>query len=241
MTIRPIDIARKLNISTSALRHYEDWGIVPPIERAPNGYRIYTDEHIAYFECIRAMLPGYGMGLTSDTMRKLQRGEVDEVLWKVKEAQADLHREKTIADKTVQILETQALDNLDSKGKRKWMTIGEVSAETTIPSSAIRHWEKMGLLTIARDQENGYRKFNSTHLRQILLIRTLRSAVYSLDVINQVIQEVDHNRVDQARKIARDSLQYLNQLNQDQFRGAHYLYRLCRQLKLIELPDPTTC
>lgn len=52
MIIRPIDIARRLNISTNALRHYEDWGIIPPVERGTNGYRIYTAEHVAYFECM---------------------------------------------------------------------------------------------------------------------------------------------------------------------------------------------
>jgi len=62
LTVRPIDIARKLNISTSALRHYEDWGIIPPVERGANGYRVYTEVHVAYFECIRAMNAGFGMG-----------------------------------------------------------------------------------------------------------------------------------------------------------------------------------
>lgn len=240
MTIRPIDIARKLSISTSTLRHYEEWGIVPPVERGENGYRIYTADHVAYFECIRYMLPGYGMELTAEAMRMLQRGEVQDVLWMVKEAQARLHQDKVTADKTIELLESEALDRLDSKGKRKWMTIGEVSLETGIPSSAIRHWEKSGLLSIARDPENGYRLFNSTHLRQILLIRTLRTAVYSLDVIKSVLDEVNHNRIEQARQVARDSLEYIHQLNLHQVHGAHYLYQLCLQLKLIEEPVPPT-
>jgi len=57
--LKPIDIAKKLNISTSALRHYESWGIIPTVPRSSNGYREYTEEHVAYFQCIRAMLPGF--------------------------------------------------------------------------------------------------------------------------------------------------------------------------------------
>ncbi|PYI55719.1 MerR family transcriptional regulator [Paenibacillus flagellatus] len=234
MQVRPIDVARKLNVSTSALRHYEEWGIVPPIERAPNGYRVYTEEHIAYFECIRAMNTGYGMTLTKEVMRLLQRKEADAALWKVNEAQAALHRDKTIAEKTIEVLETKQLEELDARGRQKWMTIGEVSEETNIPASAIRHWEKMGLLTLPRDPENGYRRFNRSQVRQILIIRTLRSAVYSLDIIKRVIKELDHNNVEQARKIARDSLEFLNRLNRNQLRGAHYLYRLCRLLHLVD-------
>ncbi len=33
MELRPIDIAKKLDVGTSAMRHYEEWGIVPPAKR----------------------------------------------------------------------------------------------------------------------------------------------------------------------------------------------------------------
>ncbi|GAE05615.1 transcriptional regulator, MerR family [Paenibacillus sp. JCM 10914] len=39
---KPIEIAKELHISTSALRHYESWGVVPAPERDKNGYRLYT-------------------------------------------------------------------------------------------------------------------------------------------------------------------------------------------------------
>jgi DNA-binding transcriptional MerR regulator len=125
--IRPIDIAKKLNISTSTLRHYESWGIVPLPERKPNGYRIYTEVHEAYFQCIRAMFPGFGVPVTSKIMKSLQNNDVNAALWIANEAQASLHRDKTIAVKTIQILESQEFDLLDASGKMKWMTIGQVS------------------------------------------------------------------------------------------------------------------
>ncbi len=34
-----IEIAKKMNISTSALGHYESWGLIPKVVRAENGYR----------------------------------------------------------------------------------------------------------------------------------------------------------------------------------------------------------
>src|SRR5690606_5077014 len=66
----------------------------PPVPRAANGYRVYTEEHVAYFECIRAMIPGFGIPITREVVRKLQKQEVDEALWLVNEQQALLHREK---------------------------------------------------------------------------------------------------------------------------------------------------
>ena len=65
--MKGIQIAKKLNISTSALRHYESWGLIPKIERK-NGYRIYTKEHEAYFQCIRALNAGFGMDLVKRVM-----------------------------------------------------------------------------------------------------------------------------------------------------------------------------
>ncbi len=111
--MRPIDIARRLNISTSTLRNYESLGLVPPVPRAANGYRVYTEEHVAYFECIRAMIPGFGIPITREVVRKLQKQEVDEALWLVNEQQALLHREKVLTEKTIRLLETDELDKLE--------------------------------------------------------------------------------------------------------------------------------
>jgi DNA-binding transcriptional MerR regulator len=233
MRIKPIDIARKLKISTSALRHYESWGILPPIERATNGYRMYTEEHVAYFECIRAMHPGFGFSLTSDVLRKLIDRDLNAALWLVNERHASLHQDKVIAEKTILVLESTELNEDAVSNKSPRMTIGHVSRETGIPSSAIRHWEKMGILDIPRDPDNGYRLLSDSHLRKILLIRTLKSAVWSLDVISEVLQELDDNNYEQARRVARDSLKYLDRIVQNQLRGMHYLFLLCEKIKLL--------
>jgi len=231
MPIRPIDIAKRLHISTSALRHYEEWGIVPPVGRGTNGYRNYTDTHVAYFECICAMSPGFGMSLTSNVLRKLIGREIDDALWMVNDAMAALQHERALAEQTIRVLDTKELDNVDARGRRRWMTIGEVSKETGLPTSAIRHWEKRGLIEVSRNNENGYRTFSPSQIRQILIIGTLRRAVWSLDVIKRVIKELDHNNVEQARQIARDSLKYLNNVNRLRMRGIRHLYALVERIE----------
>lgn len=233
MGIRPIDIAKKLGITTSALKHYEKWGIVPPAERAPNGYRLYTEEHAAYFECIRAMFPGFGVDVTKQVMKKLQERELDDALWIVSEVQARLQQDKILAERTIRILETEQLDAVDARGRKKELTIGEVAAEIGVPSSAIRHWEKEGVLILPRDPDNGYRKFDGAQIRQIMIIRILRSANYPLEVIKDVLHELEHHQVHNARRVLKDTLVYLNHLNHNQIRAVHYLYQLCQVLKLM--------
>ncbi len=191
---------------------------------------------MAYFACIKAMSPGFGMDITSEVLRNIQKNQIDAALWLVNEAQASLQRDKMMAEKTVQILETQEYDTLPSIEVKEWMTIGEVSAKTDIPSSAIRHWEKVGLITPSRDASNGYRRFSHSDFIKILLIRTLQTAVYSQEIVTlkQAIKELDHHNAEQTKKIAHDIRNYLNKVNREQLRGLHYLYRLCSVLGVLK-------
>ncbi len=238
--MRPIDIARKLNISTSALRHYESWSIIPPVERSPSGYRQYTELHFAYFQCIRAMNDGFGMQRTAKMMRKTIAGEIDEALWIMSEAQAELYQDKKIADIAIKALASEDTQLIPAKRGKKGVSIGEAAAQTTIPASAIRHWEKVGLITVMRDKDNGYRVFSATNMRQILIIRTLKSAVWSLDTIKRIIKELDENNVENAIRTARESLSFLNRLGRQQLRGAHCFESLLQlqEAERVKLSPP---
>ena len=217
--IKPIEIARRLNISTSALRHYEEWGIVPPPKRQPNGYRMYTEEHLAYFECIRAMNAGFGMRLVKQVMPLIQQGNITQALWIVNEAQANMYKEKVRADNTIQALDVEELERFSTLHKKEWYSIGEVAKEIDVPQTTIRHWEKEGLVEPSRNLENGYRQYNRADLRRLLIIRTLRSAVYSLEVVGEVLDEIDQHSISHAKKIASDALQHMDYIIQQQLRA----------------------
>ncbi|MBP1968352.1 DNA-binding transcriptional MerR regulator [Virgibacillus natechei] len=233
MYYKPIDIAKSLNITTSALRHYEAWGIVPIPERALNGYRLYTEKHVAYFRCIRAMYPGFDMGITKKIMKHIQRGEVDEAFWIVNKEQADLQQEKVLTDQTLTLLQNPNLIDINEKQTKKEMTIGGVAKLADVPPSAIRHWEKEGLITPTRNPENGYRTFNRVHLRQILVIRALRNLIHYLENIKPVVKAIEHQSIQQAKKVTEDALVGINIRNRSQFHGVHELYQLCKVIGLI--------
>lgn len=230
---KPHEIARQLHISTSALRHYEAWGVVPAPERAANGYRLYTEEHLAYFQCLRAMFPGFGVALTCDVLRHIQSARLDAAFWLVNREQANLHRDKVAADQTMELLQTPELPVITSRKRMAHMTIGEAAACTGVTTSSIRHWEKEGLLTPERDPENGYRRFSPLHIRQILLIRTLRGTVYFLSTIKEIVHAVEHQSIEQAKKLTEDAIRTIHERNRQQFLGVHRLVELCQVLKLM--------
>lgn len=230
--IRPIDIAQKLNITTSALRHYESWGIIPEVERGENGYRIYTEVHVAYFECIRAMHTGFGMDVVRKVMKLMLENKMKEACWLINEVKVNLHHEKRSVEQALEVLEVEVkeherLDMYPSKlSKKKWYSIGEAAKELGVAHSTIRHWEKEGLIEPHRDAESGYRKYSRADLRKLLVIRTLRTAVYSLDIVRDVLAEIDHHNMAHALKLAQDSLIHIDNLIVEQLRGSYYLYKL---------------
>lgn len=231
MKLRPIEIARKLDVGTSALRHYEAWGIVPPPQRDPNGYRVYTEEHEAYFQCIRAMYPGFGMALVRKIMPMLQQKKFSEALWEINRVQAELYQKKQQALQALEILKPDQMESFLASRKKQWYTIGEVAEEIGVPATTLRHWEKEGLITPDRDPESGYRQYHRDDIRRLLIIRTVQSSVYLLEAVREIMEKINQQSLSEVRKITMDSLAHMDVQIEQQLRGAHYLYKLIELLK----------
>ena len=227
--MKGIEIARNLNISTSALRHYESWGLVPKVERATNGYRIYTKEHEVYFQCIRALNAGFGMDLVKKVIPLIINGEIHDALWLINKAQVDLYSEKETVQKTVEILDSKNLTELaDIKKYRdnNYYTIGDVAKEANVSASSIRHWEKEGLIKPERHKESGFRIYSPSDIRRVFIIRTVQRVVYSLDIVREVLSDIDKNNIVRTKEMARQSLQYIDNALVEQVRGIASLQNL---------------
>ena len=227
--MKGIEIAKKLNISTSALRHYESWGLVPQVERAENGYRIYTSEHEAYFRCIRALNTGFGMDLIKKVMPLIINGKTHDALWLINKAQVDLYTEKETVKKTIAILDSKNLTELTDIKKyhdNKKITIGEVAKEANVSASSIRHWENEGLIKPERHIENGFRIYSPSDIRRVLIIRTVQRVVYSLDIVREILLDIDKNNIVGTKEMAFKSLQYVDNTLVEQVRGIASLQNL---------------
>lgn len=235
MAIRPVDIARKLGISTTTLRKYEEFGLVPPVPRSATGYRMYTDEHIAYLVCAREMLPAFTIKEIAKIFKAVMTKKIDVALWIANKAQADLHREKIIAEKIVQKL-------LQKNGKqistsREKLTINEVSLETGIPATTIRYWDKVGLISVQRSMENNYRLFTEEHVKQILAIYALNFSVYadhqkhSIERIREDLKKFDYTDKNKIAEMTNNISHYLNRVNRAQIKAISALYHLCKQVE----------
>lgn len=229
--MRGIEIAKKLNISTSALRHYEAWGLIPKVERADNGYRLYTKEHEAYFQCISALIPGFGMELVKKIMPLILKGEHIAALWEINASQVKLHAEKETVKRTIEVIDLIERAELPNYLQKSDFSIGEVAELANASASSIRHWEKEGLIQPDRNEESGFRVYSRSDLRKILIIRTVQKVVYSLDIVREVLAGFDNNDVSQAKEMAMQSLVYIDYSLIEQMRGIASAQKL---LELIE-------
>lgn len=224
--MKGIEIARKLKISTSALRHYEAWGLIPKVERAANGYRNYTKEHEAYFECIRAMYAGFGMNLVREVMPLIINGDILNALWLINKAQVNLHAEREVAQRTVDMLDLKEMTDLPKYSYKNSFTIGELAKEANVSTSAIRHWEKEGLIRPERDKDSGFRIYSPSDIRKVFIIRTVQRVAYSLDIVREVLSGIDNNSIAQIKQIAHESLQYIDKALLEQVHGIGSLNNL---------------
>lgn len=242
MAIRPIDIARKLGISTTTLRTYEEMGLVPPVVRSDAGYRIYTEEHVAYFICIREMLPGFGTTATAAILKQVISGKIDGAYWMANKAQADLRQQKNISQNIIKHLYRNK--GLQTETKQDRFTIHEISRETGVPATTLRYWDKVGLIFAQRCRENNYRIFTYEHVRQVLAIAALKlSAVsssyrYFVDKVKEEMKDFNYEDKNRILEISKNIHQNLDKFNALQIKGIAALYHLCRQVEAASFDNP---
>ncbi|MEW4429874.1 MerR family transcriptional regulator [Paenibacillus pabuli] len=227
----PKKLANKFMISANTLRNYEAKELIPPAERSANGYRMYTERHEIYLACIQAMAPAFGMEVTTVVLHALQRNELEEALWVVREREVKLYEEKASLDQLVEELNSYA-DGSQAYDFNQRFRIHEVSRRTGVPKSAIRYWEKSGLFTTERDTDNEYRLYNESHLLKIKMIQILQSSVYSEETVKlkQSIARLEIQNLEQGIKVAERIRNHLNNTIKHQMIGLYYLHQLIRSL-----------
>ncbi|EFM10812.1 transcriptional regulator, MerR family [Paenibacillus curdlanolyticus YK9] len=225
----PKKMAAKFRISASTIRNYEAKGLIPPVERSANGYRIYTDQHAAYLSCIQAMAPAFGMEVTTEVLRCVQQDKPQVAMWIIREKEVALYEKKVTLERLIQDIRIYASGSASPHAEGPF-TINEASTLTQVPKSAIRYWEQAGYVTADRDPDNRYRQYNGAHLLKIRLIQALQSSVYSEDTVGfkQAIAAVDHTDLQGVLRVAQNVRGYLDKIIEAQMGGVGCFYQLIR-------------
>src|SRR6266540_3141852 len=128
--LRTSDLARAAGIHPNTVRRYVDWGLIPPVERSPAGYRLFTQRHL---DCLRlarliysAPYPGRGFRTLGNEI--IQRAVIDDwlgALDKAYEHLAAVKAELKQADTAADLLEHWAQNRSDAPDEKP-LAISEV-------------------------------------------------------------------------------------------------------------------
>ncbi len=202
--MRTVDIARATGISVNTVRQYEALGYLPPVPRASNGYRQFSNHHVLHVRLIRkAMLCTWIGGdirqRALDSIRHAADGVLDQALTTAHELFNQLNLEQERAEKAALTLEHWAAGKL-SEQQQPVLRIGAVAKRLGVSIDGLRNWERNGLITIPRSS-NGYRAYTSTEIARLSVIRTLRQARYSTMSILRMFQVFDQGQIGNLGKI----------------------------------------
>src|SRR6266699_2440541 len=100
--LRTIDLAQAGHISVQQVRNYEASGFIPPAERSPGGYRLYTQQHLVALKTARSLVGGYGWQRA--IMQALHRGKLSVSLAAIDERHAELASKRLQVDQTLAAL-----------------------------------------------------------------------------------------------------------------------------------------
>lgn len=192
-SLRPADLAREHGLSTQAVRNYERNGCLPPADRTPTGYRIYTDVHAAALRAYVALVRGFGHASARSIMQAVHQGRTDDAL-----AVIDAGHEQLMRDRATLSTVREAVEHISAEvdavvvasSATSFRSIGELAYALDLSPATVRTWERAGILDPQRDPATGYRVYANDDVRDARLAHLLRRGGYLLDQIAVVIGQI---------------------------------------------------
>ncbi len=197
--LRTSDLARAVGVHPNTVRLYAEWGLIPPVERGPNGYRIYTRHHL---DCLRlartvysAAYPGRGFrAIGTDIIHHAVdddwHGALEKAYEHLELVKAELKQAENAADALEHWAQNMAANSPDETP----LAIGEVSKLLGISVDVVRNAERNGLLTVPRNSYNNYRLFGNREIERLRIIRMLTKAGYSHMAILRMVLELEQGK-----------------------------------------------
>lgn len=196
MTVRPylrtIDLARAGQLSVQQVRNYEASGFIPPAERSPGGYRLYTQKHRVALKTARSLVGGYGWQRARAIMQAVHQGKLSVALALIDEHHAGLTSKRLQVEQTLTALSTLAAQSAPPANTRhsQRFRVGEAAKHVGVRVSALHFWEQQGLLHPARDRSSQYRLYDAQQMRRLRVVVLLRDAGYDFNAIRTTLDEL---------------------------------------------------
>lgn len=187
--LRITDLARMAGISVQQVRNYVELGVLPPVERTPTGYRLFTEAHAEALLIVRQLAEGHGWERTRVIMRAVHAGDLETVLAAIDASHAELDRERADIARVLGALESVGTTPAVPR-PRQPLRIGEVAHAVGVRTPVLRLWEERGLLKPEREPGTGYRVYGLAELQKAEVVALLRRGNYPFPIVQAVLDEL---------------------------------------------------
>lgn len=191
--LRTTDIAQGSGVHPNTVRLYETWGYLPPVPRASNGYRRFTEAHLDQMRLARTALqwpyPG-GKESVIRLVKSAAHGEFGQAMEAAHTFLDNVRAEQAHADAAVAFLEQWAGGQTIDPATQP-LRIGAAARRLSVTTDMLRGWERNGLLRVPRHPCNSYRLYGTVELGRARVIRVLRQSGYSMMSILRMMLQFD--------------------------------------------------
>jgi DNA-binding transcriptional MerR regulator len=203
--LKTSDIAKAVGVHSNTVRLYEEWGLLPPIPRNERGYRQYTEKHLEQLRLVRiALRCNYveaGFRKRAISIIKLAAGaDLTGALTAAYRHLDHVRREQLKAEEALLLIQRWMEGTLEEDAK-VYLKRKKVADLLEVSTDLLRNWERNNLIRIVRNPDNGYRIYDSAAVNRLKVIRTLRSANYSMMSILRIMQHIDAGKRGDIRDI----------------------------------------
>lgn len=202
-TFSTSDLAKASGMHPNTVRRYAERGILPPVARAPNGYRRFTQHHL---DCMRLAAQVYGRAYPGKALFDSGRqvvataatGDMAQALSQAHTHLALVLAEHDQANLAADLLEHWAAGAVVDETSRP-LRIGEVARLLGVSTDVLRNWDRNGLLDVPRNPANGYRQYEAPELGRLRVIRMLSLSGYSTSAILRMMLQLNSGQTDNLR------------------------------------------
>lgn len=189
------EIARLLGIHPNTVRLYEAWQLIPRAQRKANGYRVFTEIHLAQLRLVRVAFRTEVLqnGLRKkmvEAVKASAQGDYDRALQLAEAYRRQVGEEITNAAEAIRV--ARRIHAGATRHEDLCLTRREIAARLGVSLDTLRNWERNGLLRPGRMQ-NGLRVHDGGDLDRLMMIRALRCASYSLEAILRMLTALERD------------------------------------------------
>jgi DNA-binding transcriptional MerR regulator len=218
---RITELARDAGLSIQQIRNYVTLGLLPPAERAPNGYRIFTARHAEALTTARTVIAGHGWQTAVTMLRAVHDDDPTTALAEVDRGHAELDRERTQVAAMLEALDGELPQRLRVHHP---LRVGDAAAAVGVRPSTLRLWEQHGLLTPDRERGTLYRRYDQGQVIRARIITMLRRSGYPLPAVREVVSAMQAGDPARTRTALTSRQRELNEASVRRARATAALY-----------------